>query len=70
MIILVDGDRRFIVVAAQGSDKKILEVGDEIADAAWANEPWFEPEQIMEMSPEANGIDGSGHMWSPDVTCQ
>lgn len=30
-------------------DAKIKEVGDEIGDAAWDNEPWFEPDQIMEM---------------------
>lgn len=30
-------------------DKKIKEVGEEIADAAWDNEPWFEPDQFMEM---------------------
>ena len=30
-------------------DKKIKEVGEEIADAASDNEPWFEPEQFMEM---------------------
>ena len=32
-------------------DKKIKEVGEEIADAASDNEPWFEPEQFMEMFP-------------------
>ena len=38
-----------IIGCSRQDDKKIKEVGEEIADAAWDNEPWFEPDQFMEM---------------------
>ena len=32
-------------------DKKIKECGEEIVDAASDNEPYFEPEQVVQMPP-------------------
>ena len=43
-------------------DKKIKECGEEIADAASDNEPYFEPEQAVQMPLVAKieVLDGSG----------
>ena len=45
-------------------DKKIKECGEEIADAASDNEPYFEPEQVVQMRlvAKVEVPDGSGRL--------